>query len=76
MAQRVMVLRRNLQIVSIAHDLISIYVDIHGYGVTVSDENNETLSLGRKNGLRFRKMIMKEMEEVLRNDEEDFDNET
>ncbi|GJW73639.1 hypothetical protein Tco_0133009 [Tanacetum coccineum] len=44
--------------------------------ICVSDENNETLSLGRKNGSRFRKMIMEEMEEVLRNDEEDFDNKT
>ncbi|GKC69729.1 DNA-binding pseudobarrel domain-containing protein [Tanacetum coccineum] len=41
-----------------------------------SGENNETLSLGRKNGSRFRKMIMEEMEEVLRNDEEHFNDET
>ncbi|GJX11335.1 hypothetical protein Tco_0201194 [Tanacetum coccineum] len=39
-------------------------------------KNNETLSLGRKNGSRFRKMIMEEMEEVLENDEEDSDDET
>ncbi|GJU43133.1 zinc knuckle CX2CX4HX4C containing protein [Tanacetum coccineum] len=38
--------------------------------------NNETLSLGRKNGSRFRKMIIEEMEEVPRNDGEDSDNET
>ncbi|GJS61965.1 RNA-directed DNA polymerase, eukaryota, reverse transcriptase zinc-binding domain protein [Tanacetum coccineum] len=44
--------------------------------ICVSDEDNETLSLGRKNGSRFRKMIMEEMEEVLRNDEEDSNNET
>ncbi|GJT53721.1 DNA-binding pseudobarrel domain-containing protein [Tanacetum coccineum] len=41
-----------------------------------SGENNETLSLGRKNGSRFRKMIMEEMKEVLRNDEEDSNDET
>ncbi|GJT68732.1 phospholipase-like protein [Tanacetum coccineum] len=39
----------------------------------VSGENNETLSMGRKNGSRFRKMIMDEMEEALGNDGEDFD---
>ncbi|GJT90585.1 putative reverse transcriptase domain-containing protein [Tanacetum coccineum] len=44
--------------------------------ICVSGENNETLSLGRKNGSRFKKMIMEEMEEVLRNDEEDSNNET
>ncbi|GKD43960.1 hypothetical protein Tco_1268605, partial [Tanacetum coccineum] len=44
--------------------------------ICVSDENYETLSLGRKNGSRFRKMIMKEMEEVLGNDGEDSDDET
>ncbi|GJY29999.1 hypothetical protein Tco_0405766 [Tanacetum coccineum] len=33
--------------------------------------NNEILSLGRKNGSRFRKMIMEEMEEILENDGED-----
>ncbi|GJY97148.1 DNA-binding pseudobarrel domain-containing protein [Tanacetum coccineum] len=43
--------------------------------ICVSDENNETLSLGRKNGSRFRKMIMEEMEKVLRDDKED-DNKT
>ncbi|GKC40088.1 hypothetical protein Tco_1052472, partial [Tanacetum coccineum] len=42
----------------------------------VSGENNETLSLGRKNGSRFRKMIMEEMEEVLWNDGEDSDDGT
>ncbi|GJS53917.1 ribonuclease H-like domain-containing protein [Tanacetum coccineum] len=42
----------------------------------VSGENNETLSLGRKNGSRFRKMITEEMEEVLGNDDEDSNNET
>ncbi|GJV44013.1 hypothetical protein Tco_1428549 [Tanacetum coccineum] len=42
--------------------------------ICVSGENNETLSLGRKNGSRFRKMIMEEIEEVLRNDEEDSHN--
>ncbi|GKA94830.1 hypothetical protein Tco_0816868 [Tanacetum coccineum] len=42
----------------------------------VSGENNETLSMGRKNGSRFRKMIMDEMEEALGNDGEDFDDET
>ncbi|GJS20293.1 reverse transcriptase domain-containing protein [Tanacetum coccineum] len=41
--------------------------------ICVSGENNETLSLGRKSGSRFRKMIMKEMKEVLRNDGEDSD---
>ncbi|GKA97647.1 cysteine-rich receptor-like protein kinase, partial [Tanacetum coccineum] len=41
--------------------------------ICVSSENNETLSLGRKNGSRFRKMIMEEMEEVLGNDGEDSD---
>ncbi|GKA66531.1 hypothetical protein Tco_0766339 [Tanacetum coccineum] len=44
--------------------------------ICVSGENNETLSLGRKNGSRFRKMIMEEMEEVLGNDGEDSDDET
>ncbi|GJT85807.1 hypothetical protein Tco_1067524 [Tanacetum coccineum] len=44
--------------------------------ICVSGENNETLSLGRKNGSRFRKMIMEEMEEVLRNDGDDSYNET
>ncbi|GJY43964.1 hypothetical protein Tco_0432177 [Tanacetum coccineum] len=39
-------------------------------------KNSETLSLGRKNGSRFKKMIMEEMEEVLENDREDSDNET
>ncbi|GJY68331.1 reverse transcriptase domain-containing protein [Tanacetum coccineum] len=39
-------------------------------------ENNENLSLGRKNGSRFRKMIIEEMEEVLGNDKVDSDNET
>ncbi|GJU73375.1 ribonuclease H-like domain-containing protein [Tanacetum coccineum] len=44
--------------------------------ICVSGENNETLSVGRKNGSRFRKMIMEEMEEVLGNDKEDSDDET
>ncbi|GJV48577.1 hypothetical protein Tco_1438789 [Tanacetum coccineum] len=44
--------------------------------ICVSGKNNETLSLGRKNGSRFRKMIMEEMEEVLENDGEDSDDET
>ncbi|GJT83339.1 putative reverse transcriptase domain-containing protein [Tanacetum coccineum] len=44
--------------------------------ICVNGENNETLSLGRKNGSRFRKMIMEEIEEVLRNDGEDSDGET
>ncbi|GKD16036.1 hypothetical protein Tco_1205194, partial [Tanacetum coccineum] len=44
--------------------------------ICVSDENNETLSLERKNGSRFSKMIMEEMEEVLENDGEDSDDET
>ncbi|GJT95560.1 reverse transcriptase domain-containing protein [Tanacetum coccineum] len=44
--------------------------------ICVNGENSETLSLGRKNGSRFRKMIMEEMEEVLGNDGEDSDNET
>ncbi|GJZ18751.1 hypothetical protein Tco_0555341 [Tanacetum coccineum] len=44
--------------------------------ICVSGENNETLSLGRKNGSRFRKMIMEEMKEVLGNDGEDSDDET
>ncbi|GKA10766.1 hypothetical protein Tco_0690199 [Tanacetum coccineum] len=35
-----------------------------------SGENNETLSMGRKSGSRFR---MEEMKEVLRNDGEDSD---
>ncbi|GJW95440.1 hypothetical protein Tco_0175112 [Tanacetum coccineum] len=34
-------------------------------------KSNETLSLGRKNGSRFRKMIMEEMEETLKDDGED-----
>ncbi|GJZ36568.1 hypothetical protein Tco_0582759 [Tanacetum coccineum] len=41
--------------------------------ICVSGENNETLPLGRKNGSRFRKMIIEAMEEVLRNDGEDSD---
>ncbi|GJZ92241.1 hypothetical protein Tco_0664306 [Tanacetum coccineum] len=44
--------------------------------ICVSGESNETLSLGRKNGSRFRKMIMEEMKEVIGNDGEDSDNET
>ncbi|GKC95483.1 hypothetical protein Tco_1160925 [Tanacetum coccineum] len=44
--------------------------------ICVNGENNETPSSGRKNGSRFRKMIMEEMEEVLRNDGEDSDNDT
>ncbi|GKA81655.1 hypothetical protein Tco_0788347 [Tanacetum coccineum] len=49
----------------------------NGYSVIcVIRENNENLSLGRKNGSRFRKMIIEEMEEVLGNDKEDSDNET
>ncbi|GJW96520.1 phospholipase-like protein [Tanacetum coccineum] len=44
--------------------------------ICVNGENNEILSSGRKNGSRFRKMIMEEMEEVLGNDGEDSDNET
>ncbi|GJY22471.1 hypothetical protein Tco_0396129 [Tanacetum coccineum] len=44
--------------------------------ICVSGENNETLSLERKNGSRFRKMIMEEMEEVLKNDGEDSDDDT
>ncbi|GJY38518.1 hypothetical protein Tco_0424882, partial [Tanacetum coccineum] len=43
--------------------------------ICVNGENNETLSLGRKNGSRFRKMIMEEMEEVRGNDKEDSDDE-
>ncbi|GKC26941.1 zinc knuckle CX2CX4HX4C containing protein [Tanacetum coccineum] len=43
--------------------------------ICVSGENNETLSLGRKNRSCFRKMIMEEMEEVLGNDGEGSDNE-
>ncbi|GJZ11581.1 hypothetical protein Tco_0546340 [Tanacetum coccineum] len=39
--------------------------------ICVSGKSNETLSLGRKNGSRFRKMIMEEMEETLRDDGED-----
>ncbi|GKB33799.1 zinc knuckle CX2CX4HX4C containing protein, partial [Tanacetum coccineum] len=35
-------------------------------------KSNETLSLGRKNGSKFRKMIMEEMEETLRDDGEDY----
>ncbi|GJX00236.1 zinc knuckle CX2CX4HX4C containing protein, partial [Tanacetum coccineum] len=41
--------------------------------IYVSGENNETLSLGWKNGSRFRKMIMEEIKEVLGNDGEDSD---
>ncbi|GKE38996.1 hypothetical protein Tco_1462401, partial [Tanacetum coccineum] len=49
----------------------------NGYSfICVSGENNETLSLGRKNGSRFRKMIMEETEEVLRNNGENSDDET
>ncbi|GJV99027.1 hypothetical protein Tco_1554279 [Tanacetum coccineum] len=44
--------------------------------ICVSGENNETMSLGRKNGSRIRKMIMEEMEEVHGNDGEDSDDET
>ncbi|GJY99812.1 hypothetical protein Tco_0517242 [Tanacetum coccineum] len=44
--------------------------------ICVSGENNETLSLGRKNGSRFRKMIMEEMEEVLGDDGVDSGDET
>ncbi|GJZ69759.1 hypothetical protein Tco_0633309 [Tanacetum coccineum] len=44
--------------------------------ICVNGENNETLSLGRKIRSRFRKMIMKEMEEVLGDDREDSDDET
>ncbi|GJX68001.1 hypothetical protein Tco_0303728 [Tanacetum coccineum] len=44
--------------------------------ICVSGGNNETLSLGRKNGSRFRKIIMEEMEEVLGDDGEDSNNET
>ncbi|GJR83740.1 hypothetical protein Tco_0154525 [Tanacetum coccineum] len=44
--------------------------------ICVSGENNETLSLGRKYGSRFRKLIMEEMEEVLRDDKEESDDET
>ncbi|GKE48796.1 hypothetical protein Tco_1480054 [Tanacetum coccineum] len=44
--------------------------------ICVNGENNETLSLGRKNGSRFRKMVMEVMKEVLGNDGEDSDNET
>ncbi|GJT56155.1 zinc knuckle CX2CX4HX4C containing protein [Tanacetum coccineum] len=43
--------------------------------ICVNGENSETLSLGRKNGSRFRKMIMEEMEEVLGNDGKDSNNE-
>ncbi|GJU80990.1 BYPASS-related protein [Tanacetum coccineum] len=42
----------------------------------VSGKSNETLSLGRKNGSRFRKMIMEEIEETLRDDGEGFVDET
>ncbi|GKE25720.1 hypothetical protein Tco_1441104 [Tanacetum coccineum] len=43
----------------------------NGYSfICVSGKSNETLSLGRKNGSRFRKMIMEEMEEI-RDDGED-----
>ncbi|GJX71524.1 BYPASS-related protein [Tanacetum coccineum] len=44
--------------------------------ISVSSEKNGTLSLGRKNGSRFRKMIMEEMEEALGNDGEDSNDET
>ncbi|GJZ94012.1 reverse transcriptase domain-containing protein [Tanacetum coccineum] len=44
--------------------------------ICVSGENNETLSLGKEIGSRFRKMIREEMEEVLGNDGEDSDDET
>ncbi|GJU27965.1 hypothetical protein Tco_1166586 [Tanacetum coccineum] len=44
--------------------------------ICVNGENNETPSLGRKNGSRFRKMIMEQMEEVLGNDGEDSDDKT
>ncbi|GJT57429.1 hypothetical protein Tco_0992483 [Tanacetum coccineum] len=44
--------------------------------ICVSGKSNETLSLGRKNGSRFRKMIMEEMEETLRDDGEDSVDET
>ncbi|GKA32996.1 zinc knuckle CX2CX4HX4C containing protein [Tanacetum coccineum] len=49
----------------------------NGYSfICVSGKNNETLSLGRKNRSRFRKMIMEEMEEVLGDDGEDSNDET
>ncbi|GKD58167.1 hypothetical protein Tco_1295676 [Tanacetum coccineum] len=38
--------------------------------ICASGKSNETLSLGRKNGSRFRKMIMEEMEETLKDDGE------
>ncbi|GKB32855.1 hypothetical protein Tco_0872256, partial [Tanacetum coccineum] len=44
----------------------------NGYSfIFVSGKSNKTLSLGRKNGSRFKKMIMEEMEETLRDDGED-----
>ncbi|GJU52960.1 hypothetical protein Tco_1226674 [Tanacetum coccineum] len=49
----------------------------NGYSfICVSGKSNETLSLGRKNGSRFRKMIMEEMKETLRDDGEDSVDET
>ncbi|GJX99865.1 zinc knuckle CX2CX4HX4C containing protein [Tanacetum coccineum] len=49
----------------------------NGYSfICVSGKSNETLSLGRKNGSRFKKMIMEEMEETLRDDGEDSIDET
>ncbi|GKA47846.1 hypothetical protein Tco_0740804 [Tanacetum coccineum] len=49
----------------------------NGYSlICVSGKSNETLSLGRKNGSRFWKMIMEEMEETLRDDGEDSVDET
>ncbi|GJS42874.1 putative reverse transcriptase domain-containing protein [Tanacetum coccineum] len=44
--------------------------------ICVNGENNETLSMGKKNVSRFKKMIMEEMEEVPENDGEDSDDET
>ncbi|GJR80814.1 reverse transcriptase domain-containing protein [Tanacetum coccineum] len=44
--------------------------------ICVSGKSNKTLSLGRKNGSRFRKMLMEEMEETLRDDGEDSVDET
>ncbi|GJX77064.1 hypothetical protein Tco_0323875 [Tanacetum coccineum] len=52
------------------------YEDEEKNFICVSGKSNETLSLGRKNGPRFRKMIMEEMEETLRDDGEDFVDET
>ncbi|GKE54293.1 hypothetical protein Tco_1489449, partial [Tanacetum coccineum] len=49
----------------------------NGYSfICISGKSNETLSVGRKNGSRFRKMIMEEMEETLRDDGEDSVDET